>query len=79
VSVPLTAGGSGYHEGLVGIDMVVKALSWSLRELAKHDPAPVTSFLAVEQARLAARVKREVGNKLTTGVKTPSRAAARRR
>jgi 3-methyladenine DNA glycosylase AlkD len=60
-------------------DMVVKALSWSLRELAKHDPVPVTSFLAVEQTRLAARVKREVGNKLTTGVKTPSRAAARRR
>ncbi len=51
-------------------DMVVKALSWALRELAKRDPDSVKAFLEREDTRLAARVKREVRNKLSTGKKT---------
>lgn len=54
-------------------DMVVKALSWSLRELVVHDPASVARFLADHDNELAARVKREVQNKLDTGLKTPTR------
>ena len=57
-------------------DMVVKALSWALRELAKHDPAAVQAFVAEHTAELAPRVKREVANKLRTGVKNPRRAKA---
>ena len=52
-------------------DMVVKALSWALRELVPHDPAAVRRFLSEHDAVLAARVKREVQNKLTTGLKNP--------
>lgn len=52
-------------------DMVVKALSWALRELSKRDPAAVTDFLAEHEKTLAPRVLREVGNKLRTGLKTP--------
>jgi len=54
-------------------DMVVKALSWALREAAKKHPQLVRRFLAEHQETLAARVKREVNNKLTTGLKTPRR------
>ena len=50
-------------------DMVVKALSWSLRELVKHDPDAVAWFLEYYEASLAARVKRDVRNKLETGLK----------
>jgi 3-methyladenine DNA glycosylase AlkD len=52
-------------------DMVVKAMSWALRELAKRDPDGVRGFLRREQARLAPRVLREVENKLRTGLKNP--------
>ena len=52
-------------------DMVQKALSWALRELVWHDPAAVQSFLDTHNEYLAARVKREVRNKLTTGLKNP--------
>jgi 3-methyladenine DNA glycosylase AlkD len=52
-------------------DMVVKALSWALRELVVHDPVAVQGFLSAYEAVLAARVKREVGNKLRTGLKNP--------
>jgi len=52
-------------------DMVVKALSWALRELAKREPAAVRAFVAEHAAALAPRVKREVGNKLRTGLKNP--------
>lgn len=52
-------------------DMVVKALSWALRELIVHDPDAVRGFLAHYRDRLAARVKREVNNKLETGLKNP--------
>jgi 3-methyladenine DNA glycosylase AlkD len=54
-------------------DMVVKAMSWALRELGRQDPEPVRAFLATHDADLAARVKREVGHKLRTGLKTPRR------
>ncbi|NIV29738.1 MAG: hypothetical protein GWN58_09600 [Anaerolineae bacterium] len=54
-------------------DMVVKAMSWALRELIVHDPQAVREFLAENDEVLAARVKREVRNKLTTGLKNPRR------
>ena len=54
-------------------DMVVKALSWALRELAKRDPAAARRFLRDQGERLAPRVVREVRNKLTTGLKNPRR------
>jgi 3-methyladenine DNA glycosylase AlkD len=54
-------------------DMVVKAMSWALRELVVHDPAAVQAFLEEHDNVLAARVKREVTNKLTTGLKNPRR------
>ena len=52
-------------------DMVVKALSWALRVLTPHDPEAVQHFLTTNQDRLAARIKREAHNNLTTGVKNP--------
>lgn len=51
--------------------MVVKAMSWALRQLAGHDPQSVESFLRTHDHRLAARVKREVLKKLRTGLKSP--------
>ena len=54
-------------------DMVQKALSWALRELVWHDAGAVQSFLDAHDDRLAARVKREVRTKLTTGLKNPRR------
>jgi 3-methyladenine DNA glycosylase AlkD len=54
-------------------DMVVKAMSWALRELVAHDPGAVRGFLDAHDDVLAARVKREVKNKLTTGLKNPRR------
>ena len=73
-------GGQGDPDRTLGIcemlvddhdDMVVKALSWALRELIIHDRAAVEGFLDDHAAVLAARVKREVRNKLTTGLKNP--------
>lgn len=52
-------------------EMVVKAMSWALRELAKRQPAVVEDFIKQHDRELAPRVKREVGNKLRTGVKNP--------
>ena len=54
-------------------DMVQKALSWALRELVWHDSDAVRSFLDAHDEHLAARVKREVRSKLTTGLKNPRR------
>jgi 3-methyladenine DNA glycosylase AlkD len=54
-------------------DMVLKALSWALRESAKKHPEKVSAFLTKHQHALAARVTREVNNKLRTGLKTPRR------
>jgi len=53
--------------------MVVKGLSWALRELAKREPAIVRDFLSENKNRIAARVIREVGNKLETGLKNPKK------
>jgi 3-methyladenine DNA glycosylase AlkD len=53
--------------------MVVKAISWALRALIVHDPQAVREFLAEYDQVLAARVKREVRNKLATGLKNPRR------
>ena len=51
-------------------EMVVKAMSWSLRELAKRKPKPVRKFLSQHSNDLASRVTREVNNKLITGLKS---------
>lgn len=52
-------------------DMVVKALSWALRELVVHDPKAVEEFLFSHKDVLVARVRREVMNKIKTGLKNP--------
>jgi len=82
-TVPLnnkTRGGSGDATRTLQIcrlviddrdDMVVKALSWALRELSKRDSASAETFLAENQSRLGPRVVREVQNKLSTGLKNP--------
>jgi 3-methyladenine DNA glycosylase AlkD len=54
-------------------DMVVKAMSWSLRELSRRDPDAVRAFLLEYKGMLAPRVVREVNTKLTTGLKNPRR------
>lgn len=56
-------------------DVVVKAMSWALRELIRYDAKAVRAFLKEYEDILASRVKREVMNKLRTGLKTPRRAA----
>lgn len=50
-------------------DMVVKALSWALRELSKSDRPAVQKFMDNYSSKLAGRVVREVTMKLTTGKK----------
>jgi 3-methyladenine DNA glycosylase AlkD len=52
-------------------DMVVKALSWALRELVYFDHTAVEGFIQEHEHVLAGRVKREVGSKLRTGLKNP--------
>jgi 3-methyladenine DNA glycosylase AlkD len=54
-------------------DMVIKALSWALRELSKRDSKTVKTFLNKNQPTLASRVVREVNNKLKTGLKNPTK------
>lgn len=61
-----------------GDDMVVKALSWALRSLVQSgadSEEAVRAFLEKHDDALAARVKREVHNKLETGLKNPRSAA----
>jgi 3-methyladenine DNA glycosylase AlkD len=82
-TVPLnnkTRGGSGNAKRTLDVcrllisdrdDMVVKAMSWALRELAKRDAAAVQTFINKYRDQLAPRVLREVGNKLRTGKKNP--------
>ena len=53
--------------------MVVKALSWALRELAKRNPESVLRFIQEEAGRVAPRVGREVHAKIETGRKVPRR------
>jgi 3-methyladenine DNA glycosylase AlkD len=58
-------------------DMVVKALSWALRALAKQDAGAVREFVKANDARLAPLVRREVRTKLATGRKHPQRRAGK--
>jgi 3-methyladenine DNA glycosylase AlkD len=51
-------------------EMVVKAMSWALRALARQDPKAVKAFVAKHADALAPRITREVNTKLTTGRKT---------
>ena len=57
-------------------DMVVKALSWALRELGRQDAAPVRAFVAEHEAGLAPRVKREVGPQAPHRPQEPGRPEA---
>ncbi len=50
-------------------EMIVKALSWALRELAKIDNESVIEFIEEYKDRLHKKVLREVTNKLETGLK----------
>jgi hypothetical protein len=52
-------------------DLIVKAVSWALRMLAPWQPEAVRSFLRQHGDRVPARARREVRNKLETGVKNP--------
>jgi 3-methyladenine DNA glycosylase AlkD len=84
-TVPLNlrvAGGTGDTQRTLDIcarliddrdDMVVKALSWALREVVIWDPDAVRRFLADHSERVAARVRREVTSKLDIGLKQPRR------
>lgn len=86
-TVPLNlraAGGTGDRDRTIEVcrqlvddrdDTVVKALSWALRELVVWDPAAVQNFIDDYGDRLAPRVRREVLNKLGTGLKDPRRSA----
>ena len=58
-------------------DMVAKGLSWALRDLSKRDRASVWNFIEIHDSVLPALVKREVKNKLTTGVKNPRRGVSK--
>jgi 3-methyladenine DNA glycosylase AlkD len=58
-------------------DMIVKALSWALREIARRDAARARRFLKDHRAGLAPRVTREVTNKIVTGRKNPVKAVAK--
>ena len=50
-------------------DMVIKALSWALRELSKRYPGETGAFIEMNKDVLSARVIREVTRKLLTGRK----------
>ena len=56
-------------------DMVAKANSWALRQLVAYDPAAAQLFLKQHDEVLPSRVKREVRNKLKTGLKNPRERA----
>jgi 3-methyladenine DNA glycosylase AlkD len=85
-TVPLnnkTHGGAGDSKRTLAVcrlllgdrdDMVVKAMSWALRELSKRDPNTVAAFLDRHRDEVAPRARREVGHKLRTGRKNPRAA-----
>lgn len=50
-------------------DMIIKALSWALRELSKTYPEPVEDFIDEYEDRIAPKVLRQVRTKLETGLK----------
>jgi 3-methyladenine DNA glycosylase AlkD len=49
--------------------MITKAISWTLRELAKKHADQVAAYLEENRQVLAGHVVREVSNKLRTGLK----------
>jgi 3-methyladenine DNA glycosylase AlkD len=51
-------------------DMVEKAVSWALRWLAQKNRSAVVAFMDEHGGQFCARVRREVRNKLTTGLKS---------
>lgn len=51
-------------------DMIEKAVSWALRYLSQKNRDAVVAFMAEHGDRFAARVRREVRNKLSTGLKS---------
>ena len=53
-------------------EMIVKALSWALRELSTKCPELVATYVDDNHQILPARVVREVRNKLNTGLKNPA-------
>lgn len=53
-------------------DMLVKAVSWALRQLIVHDVGAVQDFVIVHKDALHNRVLREVQTKLDTGTKRGS-------
>jgi 3-methyladenine DNA glycosylase AlkD len=57
-------------------DMVVKAMSWAVREVARQNPKAAKDFINAHRAALAPRVLREVNNKLKTGLKNPKGQSA---
>lgn len=59
-------------------DMVVKAMSWVLRQLSVPHLQVVRDFLQEHEDAPATRVLREVRNKLETGVKNPKGGARAR-
>lgn len=50
--------------------LMVKAVSWALRELGKHEPQRVAAYVDQRRSTLPALVIREVNNKLRTGLKS---------
>jgi len=54
--------------------MIVKAVSWALRELTKTHPERVAAYLDENEDQLAAQAVREVRNKLRTGLKNGRRS-----
>lgn len=80
-TVPLNVraqGGTGDSPRTLGVctlllddrdPMIVKAMSWALRELATRDAAAVRAFVDRHETRLSRPVVREVRRKLETGRK----------
>ena len=50
--------------------MITKAVSWALREMTRKHPDQVVAYLKRSEDSLAAHVRREVNNKLRTGLKS---------
>lgn len=78
-SVHLNSGGTEYGEWTLGqvdrlIDerdpMITKAVSWSLRQMIKHQASDVETYVDSRADRMAALPRREVRNKLNTGRKS---------
>jgi len=78
-TVHLNRGGGGYGEWTLRqvdrlIDerdpMITKAVSWALRQMARHQASVVEAYVDSRAERMAALPRREVRNKLRTGRKS---------